>query len=58
MTIATQVLTYIKQNNQLFPEEIKITKEQTLNIFTELKLQMDYLDDETGIFKNRYAENN
>ena len=58
MTIATQVLTFIKQNNQLYPGEIKMTKEQTLNIFTELKEQMESLDEETGIFKNRYAENN
>jgi len=49
MTIALQVLTYIKQNTQQ-AEDITLTKQETLNIFTELKLQMDSLDEEIRIF--------
>jgi hypothetical protein len=49
MTIAVQVLTYIKQNTEQ-ADEITLTKEETLNIFTELKLQMDSISEETRIF--------
>lgn len=51
-----QIITYITKNNELLVDEIKHSREETLNIMRELVQQMDNHARETRILENRYAE--
>jgi hypoxanthine phosphoribosyltransferase len=53
---AKQIITYIIKNNQLLVDEIKHSREETLNIMRELVLQMDNHARETRILENRHAK--